>query len=70
MNSGICIDKINDFECNCLGTGYQGRKCSIDIDECSQLPQACVYGKCQNLMGSYRCDCYEGKNLNFYCNIL
>lgn len=60
QNLGVCVDQVNDFECNCSKTGYQGRDCSIDVDECAQLPQACIHGQCHNLMGSYRCNCKEG----------
>lgn len=43
-----------------MGTGYQGRDCSIDVDECAQFPQPCFHGQCHNLNGSYRCNCKEG----------
>ncbi|XP_065062041.1 neurexin-1-like isoform X2 [Rhopilema esculentum] len=27
QNGGICVNKFNNFSCNCLGTGYEGRNC-------------------------------------------
>eukprot|EP00794_Sanderia_malayensis_P004632 gene4632-5239_t len=29
QNRGVCINKFNDYRCNCLGTGFEGRKCQI-----------------------------------------
>ena len=26
-NNGQCIDGINDFTCDCTGTGYEGETC-------------------------------------------
>lgn len=32
----------------------------IDINECAQNPNICVNGGCENLMGTYRCICDSG----------
>lgn len=32
-NGGVCIDGINEFSCDCKGTGYTGENCEIDVDE-------------------------------------
>ena len=31
-----------------------------DIDECVSDPDICINGKCQNLLGSFRCECSKG----------
>ena len=31
-----------------------------DIDECKAMPNACLHGRCINMMGSYRCVCDLG----------
>ena len=31
-----------------------------DIDECRNMPDACMNGRCINTMGSYRCLCNTG----------
>ncbi|KAJ8319082.1 hypothetical protein KUTeg_004173 [Tegillarca granosa] len=50
-------------KCNCL-SGYTGKDCEINIDDCAQNP--CFHGgKCTDLLNDYRCDCpptYQGKN--------
>uniref|UniRef100_A0A4W3GI78 Fibrillin-1-like n=1 Tax=Callorhinchus milii TaxID=7868 RepID=A0A4W3GI78_CALMI len=35
----------------------------VDIDEC-QFPDICVYGRCQNLPGLFRCECDVGYELD------
>ena len=36
----------------------------LDIDECVSNPALCLNGECQNLLGSYRCICPEGFDLD------
>lgn len=31
-----------------------------DIDECEVFNTLCVYGKCENTLGIFRCECYDG----------
>ena len=31
-----------------------------DIDECSEDPDICLDGQCQNFIGGYHCRCNEG----------
>lgn len=31
-----------------------------DIDECEENPRICLFGRCENLDGSYRCVCNDG----------
>lgn len=58
QNGGRCTDRVNGYECDCEGTGYQGTHCTEDINEC-ELGH-CVYGRCTNLIGSYNCICDIG----------
>ncbi|XP_052127342.1 protein crumbs isoform X1 [Frankliniella occidentalis] len=60
MNRGLCRDGINSFSCDCRSTGFTGPKCEDDIDECALNPQLCGSGTCENLIGTYRCECTEG----------
>lgn len=57
-----CKNLIGRFMCICP-PGYlqvQGSDDCIDIDECSADPSLCSNGRCYNLEGSYRCECFEG----------
>lgn len=63
-NNGQCHDGINNFTCNCTGTGFTGPDCSKDIDECLDPKTDCGYGDCENLNGGFRCICNHG-----YCGI-
>lgn len=36
------------------------RLCPADINECAQNPNLCANGACENLMGSHRCICNPG----------
>ncbi|KRZ95890.1 Neurogenic locus Notch protein, partial [Trichinella sp. T8] len=52
--------------CNC-NLGYQGKDCSIDIDECAdKVNYPCLNnGTCFNDIGSYHCECsvkFEGEH--------
>ncbi|KRZ58448.1 Fibropellin-1 [Trichinella nativa] len=52
--------------CNC-NPGYQGKDCSIDIDECAdKVNYPCLNnGTCFNDIGSYHCECsvkFEGEH--------
>ena len=60
-NGGRCYDLINDFRCECA-SGFTGRHCTEDVDECSILGQgACENGgTCINKQGSYSCQCRTG----------
>ncbi|XP_012537292.2 protein crumbs isoform X3 [Monomorium pharaonis] len=59
-NDGKCFDGVNNFVCDCQGTGYTGADCSIDVDECQDLGVDCGHGTCENLPGFYRCICNDG----------
>lgn len=58
-NNGVCKDLVNDYYCNCTGTGYTGRQCHSNIDECARNP--CQNnGVCYDNYGSYTCECKSG----------
>lgn len=60
MNGGRCTDKLGGFSCSC-SSGFTGRYCEADIDECASNPcngegsLACV-----QLNNNYKCACMEG----------
>lgn len=64
QNNGRCIDRLNGFECDCNGTGYQGLHCTDDINECEL--GLCVHGTCNNSHGSFLCSCYSGSGFFHY----
>ena len=37
---------------------------SIDINECSMFNNLCVFGRCENIYGMFRCICDEGYQLD------
>lgn len=45
LNNGICIDKVNGYECNCNNTGYTGPQCLDDIDECAVFVDKIIFDK-------------------------
>ncbi|XP_068721036.1 fibropellin-3-like isoform X1 [Montipora capricornis] len=57
-NGGRCLDMKGSYICICK-SGYKGKNCKTDINECSNNP--CKNGAtCVNLKESYRCDCKSG----------
>ncbi|XP_064617081.1 protein crumbs-like isoform X2 [Liolophura sinensis] len=58
FNGGVCVDGVNQYTCNCSGTGYEGETCVNEINECLNSP--CGVGTCRNQPGSFTCDCPEG----------
>lgn len=58
-NGGVCTDLANgDYECRC-SSGWTGRNCDKDIDEC-EIPKTCGNGICRNEEGTYNCYCTPG----------
>ncbi|KAK3088892.1 hypothetical protein FSP39_025053 [Pinctada imbricata] len=74
QNGGTCIDQVGNYTCVCLQsitnltryvsyqgvfvTGYKGRNCEQDIDECTYPNPICLNGgKCENSDGDYKCYC-------------
>ena len=60
-NGGKCINVGDSFRCECA-SGYTGRYCTEDVNECFILgPDACRNGgACINHKGSFTCKCNEG----------
>ena len=60
-NNGICIDGINEYQCNCTDTGFEGEHCEINIDECELYGNPCQNNAtCIDLINEYQCQCYPG----------
>ena len=50
---------MNDFSCSCIEQ-YTGKRCELDVDECT-TPDICENGgTCSNEFGSYNCTCVSG----------
>ena len=68
--TGSCNDGINNFTCNCTGSGYTGGFCDVDINECETEKPCHPNATCTNYKGSYQCNCQTGFNgKNCYQNI-
>jgi hypothetical protein len=60
-NGGRCYDGHDEFRCDCIGTGFHGPTCAIDIDECALNPPPCgLHGNCTDLINGLTCDCDPG----------
>ncbi|XP_069963928.1 protein crumbs isoform X3 [Bactrocera oleae] len=59
-NGGVCTDLANgEYTCSCT-SGWTGRTCMKDVDECALDPNICGNGICKNEDGSYKCYCTPG----------
>lgn len=65
QNGGHCVDESGGFRCDCNDTGYSGKTCQNDVNECLN-PIVCLNGGvCYDTYGSYICECpsnYNGFN--------
>ncbi|CAD5122787.1 DgyrCDS11193 [Dimorphilus gyrociliatus] len=57
QNGGTCIDGLNEYTCNCTATGYMGKNCTRDVNECLTSGFCSNGGTCSNIIGSYNCTC-------------
>ncbi|XP_062861109.1 latent-transforming growth factor beta-binding protein 4 isoform X2 [Trichomycterus rosablanca] len=65
--SGRCVDVPGGKHTCVCNTGFilnsQAGRCQ-DINECVLTPRLCVYGQCENTVGSFRCVCPAGYQIN------
>lgn len=67
QNGGKCINLVNNYKCDCDSTGYTGKNCEINVDDC-------VDNKCENNstcidgLKNYKCKCLAGFT-GVYCDI-
>ena len=67
-NGGNCNNTQGSFECDCKGTGYNGRTCDDDVNECLERP--CLNGGiCSNINGTFTCNCTETGFTGAICEI-
>ena len=53
-----CVDKIADYECQCV-TGWEGKDCDTNIDDCASNP--CQNNAiCVDKVADYECQCVLG----------
>ncbi|CAB3259357.1 unnamed protein product [Arctia plantaginis] len=60
LNGGKCVDAVNNFTCDCSGTGYTGARCEINVNECEEDRNICGHGYCYDTYGSFVCACQPG----------
>ena len=58
LHGGTCVDKVNDFECQCVA-GWQGPLCQHNFDDCAAVPCA-NGGQCHDLVNAFECVCTSG----------
>ena len=52
------MDGIASYACLCDGTGFEGSRCELNIDECA--PEPCANNAtCLDLVNDYRCQCHK-----------
>ena len=53
LHKGVCVDKVNDYHCNCT-EGWTGKRCETIIHYCS--PDLCMHGAtCHEVFKDYFC---------------
>nr|XP_014341338.1 PREDICTED: latent-transforming growth factor beta-binding protein 2 [Latimeria chalumnae] len=65
--TGICTNTEGSYSCLQCDSGYKlspDRLSCEDIDECEDPSLSCDGGECFNILGSYRCTCPPGFELN------
>ncbi|KAL9959813.1 hypothetical protein ACROYT_G033169 [Oculina patagonica] len=70
-NGGNCTSLAGDFQCSCT-SGWTGKNCSVDIDECATNITQCPDNQvCHNYPGGSTCLCTDnryGNNCTLRCN--
>ncbi|KAG7303794.1 hypothetical protein JYU34_010690 [Plutella xylostella] len=56
LHGGRCLDAVNNYTCDCSGTGYTGPRCNVNVNECEQRG-VCGHGVCYDTHGSFVCAC-------------
>ncbi|XP_078582062.1 uncharacterized protein LOC144865317 isoform X1 [Branchiostoma floridae x Branchiostoma japonicum] len=68
QHGGNCSKVPGGYMCDCTGTGYMGKNCTEDVDECQTGGHMCNgNATCTNTVGSYTCSCnsgYDGDGMN------
>ena len=59
INGGKCTDLVGDYSCDCLVTGFKGKNCEININEC-KLSECQNGATCVDKVNDYDCDCLPG----------
>ncbi|CAH2068094.1 unnamed protein product, partial [Iphiclides podalirius] len=60
LNGGRCLDAVNNYTCDCAGTGYSGPRCEANVNECAGERAVCGHGVCYDTYGGYVCACLPG----------
>jgi hypothetical protein len=57
LNGGVCEDGVDEYDCDCDGTGYTGSRCQTSVGTtCADDP--CEHGTCDDVAGGgFSCDC-------------
>lgn len=63
--NGERADSEMGCQCQCH-SGYSGRDCAAEIDECSSSP--CIHGSCEDQLDAYQCQCEVGHTGDI-CNL-
>ncbi|HET8938355.1 MAG TPA: hypothetical protein VFN67_33150 [Polyangiales bacterium] len=59
-HEGRCVDSPSGVSCACEGTGFTGKLCDQDIDECAVGSGGCnPHAVCKNIPGARECVCGE-----------
>ncbi|CAH1241355.1 FBN3 [Branchiostoma lanceolatum] len=68
QHGGNCTKVTGGYMCDCTGTGYMGKDCTEDVDECVSGDHMCDgNATCANTVGNYTCSCnsgYRGDGMN------
>ncbi|XP_066027844.1 protein kinase C-binding protein NELL2-like isoform X5 [Pocillopora verrucosa] len=61
QNDAKCVNRETNYSCACNSSGWTGKYCEKDINECKEGLDGChVNAICNNTEGSYNCTCKPG----------